>query len=93
MRPPQKAERIAMARIEDVVNRQKEGAQFVLSGAMMGLPPDEFDIVAQLWLDGGGNGFRVVGVPHRRCIDGNFFIDRVTVVKDSTLLKAEREGQ
>ena len=79
-----------MARIEDVVNRQKEGAQVVLSGAMMGLPPDEFDIVAKLWLkSGGGNGFRTVGVPHRRCIDGEFYIDRVTVIKDSTLLKDE----
>jgi hypothetical protein len=82
-----------MARIEEVVNRQKEGAQFVLSAAMMGLAPDEFDIVAKLWVNGGGNGFRVVGVPHRCCIDGNFFIDRVTVVKDSTLLKDEKEGE
>jgi hypothetical protein len=81
-----------MARIEDVVNRQKEGAQFVLSGAMMGLAPDEFDIVARVWLDGGGNGFRVVGVPHRRCVDGNFFIDRVTVIKDSALLKDENDA-
>jgi hypothetical protein len=81
---------IAMARFEDIVNRQKEGAQFVLSGAMMGLAPAEFDIVAKLWLDGGGNGFSVVGTPHRRCIDGNFFIDRVTVVKNSTLLRVEK---
>jgi hypothetical protein len=80
-----------MARIEEVVNRQKEGAQFVLSGAMMGLPPDEFDIVAKVWLEGGGNGFRVVGVPHRCCIDNNFFIDRITVVKDSTLLRGEAD--
>ena len=78
-----------MANLESVVNRQKEGAQFVLSGAMMGLPPDEFDIVAKLWLRGGGNGFRVVGTPHRRCIDGEFFIDRVTVVKDSSLQRDE----
>ena len=79
-----------MASIEDVVNRQKEGAQFVLSCAMMGLEPDEFDLVAKLWLRDGGNGFRVVGVPHRRCIDGDFFIDRVTVVKDSALLRPSR---
>jgi hypothetical protein len=79
-----------MASVEDVVNRQKEGAQFVLSGAMMGLEPDEFDLVAKLWLRDGGNGFRVVGVPHRRCIDGDFFIDRVTVVKDSALLRPSR---
>ncbi|MDB5777056.1 MAG: hypothetical protein JWP38_3189 [Herbaspirillum sp.] len=76
-----------MAGMEDIVNRQKEGAQFVLSGAMLRLAPDEFDIVARLWISDGGNGFRVVGVPHRRCIDGEFFIDRLTVVKDSTLLR------
>jgi hypothetical protein len=82
-------EGMAMASIEDVVNRQKEGAQFVLSGAMMGLAPDEFDIVAKLWVKGGGNGFRVIGTPHRRCIDGEFFIDRVTVIKDSALRREE----
>jgi hypothetical protein len=76
-----------MAGMEDIVNRQKEGARFVLSGAMLHLAPDEFDIVARLWISDGGNGFRVDGVPHRRCIDGEFFIDRVTVVKDSSLLR------
>lgn len=73
-----------MASIEEVVLRQKEGAKFVLSGAMMGLDPEEFDIVARVWVSKGGSGFRVVGVPHRRCIDGVFYIDRVTVIKDST---------
>lgn len=70
-----------MASIEDVVNRQKTGAKFVLSATMLGLDVEEFDIVARIWIKDGGNGFQLAGVPHRRCIDGQFFIDRITVVK------------
>ncbi|MBC7501076.1 MAG: hypothetical protein H7315_11350 [Herminiimonas sp.] len=70
-----------MASIEDIVKRQKDGAKFVLSASMMGLDTEEFDIVARVWIKDGGNGFQLAGVPHRRCIDGQFFIDRITVVK------------
>ena len=70
-----------MAKIEDVVKRQKDGAKFVLTAPMLGLTVQEFDLLANQWLDHGGAGFQVAGVPHRTCIDGEFFINRITVVK------------
>jgi hypothetical protein len=73
-----------MASIQDIVNKQKEGAQFVISAQMLRLDPEEFDTLVQIWIEDGGQGFEIAGVPHRRCIDGEFFIDRITVVKVST---------
>ncbi|MFC5473435.1 hypothetical protein [Paraherbaspirillum soli] len=70
-----------MAKIEDVVKRQKDGASFVLSAPMLGLDLEDFDTVAKIWVREGGPGFKVAGVPHRKCVDGEFLIDRVTVVK------------
>ncbi|MGS0742002.1 hypothetical protein ACVBEF_09230 [Glaciimonas sp. GG7] len=70
-----------MARIDDIVKRQKDGAKFIISGAMLGLEPEEFDTVAKLWIQECNHGFVVSGVPHRKCIDGEFFIDRITVTK------------
>ncbi|SFB28252.1 hypothetical protein SAMN04515620_1352 [Collimonas sp. OK607] len=67
--------------IEEVLARQKEGAQFVLSAPLLGLELEDFDTVAKIWVAEGGPGFKVAGVPHRKCVDGDFFIDRVTVVK------------
>lgn len=70
-----------MASMDEIVSRQKEGAKFVISATMLGLDVEEFDIVARIWIKDGGNGFQLAGVPHRKCIDGEFFIDRITVVK------------
>jgi hypothetical protein len=70
-----------MNAIDDFVKRQKEGATFVITAQMLRLPPREFDALAQRWLDDGGPGFNVVGVPHRVVVDGEFFISRVTVIK------------
>lgn len=70
-----------MATIDDFVNKQKEGARFVITAQMLRLKPQDFDTLAQAWLDDGGPGFNVVGVPHRTVVDGEFFISRVTVVK------------
>jgi hypothetical protein len=70
-----------MAKIEDVVKRQKEGARFVISAPMLGVSEQEFDVLANTWIEEGGVGFQIAGVPHRTCIDGEFFINRVTVVK------------
>lgn len=70
-----------MATVDDLVRRQKEGAQFVISAQMLRLKPQEFDPIAQRWLDDGGPGFNVVGVPHRSVVDGNFLISRVTVIR------------
>ncbi len=70
-----------MASIEEIVNKQKEGAQFVISAQMLRLEPEEFDTLVQVWMEDDNRGFELAGVPHRRCIDGEFFIDRITVVK------------
>jgi hypothetical protein len=70
-----------MTAIDDFVNRQKDGATFVITAQMLRLKPQEFDALAQVWLDDGGPGFNVVGVPHRTVVDGGFFISRVTVIK------------
>ncbi|HXA47216.1 MAG TPA: hypothetical protein VNW52_06280 [Burkholderiaceae bacterium] len=70
-----------MSKLENVVNRQKDGAKFVLSAQMLGMEVDEFEVVATIWCEQGGPGFSVVGVPHRAFVDGKFVISRVTVMK------------
>ncbi len=73
-----------MAKIDEVVLRQKEGARFVITAPMLGLNEQQFDVLASGWVEEGGPGFEVAGVPHRTCIDGEFFINRITVVKSSS---------
>jgi hypothetical protein len=70
-----------MATLEDLVRKQKAGAQFVISAQMLQLRPQEFDVLANGWLDDGGPGFNVVGMPHRTVMDGEFLISRVTVIR------------
>lgn len=70
-----------MAILEDLVRKQKTGAQFVISAQMLKLKPSEFDALAQVWLDDGGPGFNVIGMPHRTVIDGEFLISRITVIR------------
>lgn len=70
-----------MAILEQIVARQAEGSRFVLSAAQLGLSITAFDALVQQWLDDGAPGFEMAAVPHRKCIDGEFFIDRVTVRK------------
>lgn len=70
-----------MSTLVDFVRKQKAGAQFVISARMLRVPPLEFDALAQGWLDDGGPGFNVVGVPYRSVIDGEFLISRVTVMR------------
>jgi hypothetical protein len=70
-----------MASIDDFVKKQKEGAKFVITAQMLHVTPQDFDTLAQGWLDNGGPGFNVVGIPHRSVVDGEFFITRVTVIK------------
>lgn len=81
-----------MATIDDFVQRQKEGAKFVITAQMLHLTPEEFDTVAQVWVDDGGPGFNVVGVPHRTLVDGEFFISRVTVIR-TTLRSGQPDSQ
>ena len=70
-----------MASIDEIVRKQKAGAQFVISAPMLKLTPREFDALANVWLDDGGPGFNVVGMPHRIVVDGEFLISRVTVIR------------
>ncbi len=70
-----------MAILEDIVRKQKTGAQFVITSQMLKLKPQEFDALAQVWLDDGGPGFNVMGTPHRSVVDGEFFISRITVIR------------
>jgi len=70
-----------MASIEDIVRKQKTGAQFVISAQMLRMKPEQFDPMAQRWVEDGGPGFNVVGVPHRTVVDGGFLISRVTVIR------------
>lgn len=75
-----------MASLEDLVRKQKAGAQFVISAQMLRMKPQDFDPLAQHWLDDGGPGFNVIGVPHRTVVDGEFLISRVTVVRTTAVV-------
>lgn len=75
-----------MAALEDIVKKQKPGATFVISAQMLRLKPEDFDPLAQRWLDDGGPGFNVVGVPHRTVVDGAFLISRITVMRTTAAL-------
>jgi hypothetical protein len=70
-----------MAKLDDVVNKQKDGAKFVISAQMLGMDADEFEIVAKTWCEHGGPGFSVVGMPHRAFVEDRFVITRITVMK------------
>ena len=73
-----------MARLEDIVAKYQDGARFVISAQMLRLGAEEFDTLVQLWMQDEKRGFELAEVPHRKCIDGEFFIDRITVIKVST---------
>jgi hypothetical protein len=72
-----------MATVQEIVSRQKEGAQFVISAQMLRLGPEEFETLVNIWLKDGDMDFELAGVPHRALVDGEFFIDRITVIKSS----------
>lgn len=72
--------------IEDFVRKQKTGARFVVTAQMLRCSPQEFDKLAKTWIEDGGPGFNVVGVPHRIVTDGEFVISRVTVIRTSAML-------
>jgi hypothetical protein len=75
-----------MASIVDFVKKQKPGAQFVITAQMLKLRPQDFDRLANIWIDDGGPGFNVMGVPHRTVVDGEFLISRVTVIRTTAPL-------
>lgn len=75
-----------MASLDDLVKKQKTGAQFVITAQMLRLKPQDFHPMVQQWLDDGGPGFNVVGTPHRTFIEGEFVISRVTVIRTTAPL-------
>ena len=80
-----------MAKLEEVVARQADGARFVISNTLLNMTLKAFDTFVQPWLEEGGPGFTLAAVPHRKCIDGEFFIDRITVQR--TAMQAPSTGQ
>ena len=72
-----------MAALDDFVRKQKPGARFVISAHMLRMEAGAFDALAQQWLDDGGPGFNVIGIPHRVVVDGEFLISRITVIRTS----------
>jgi hypothetical protein len=78
---PHAEKEATMAALEDVVRKQKAGAQFVISAHMLRMEAAAFDRLAQQWLDDGGPGFNVTGVPHRSVVDDAFLITRITVIR------------
>ena len=68
-----------MSTLDDFVNKQKTGARFVITAPMLRMTPQQFDSVAQEWMEDGGPGFDIAGIPHRVVIDGQFYIARITV--------------
>jgi hypothetical protein len=68
-----------MQALQLIVDKQKAGARFVISAPMLGLDPVAFDRLAQSWIATGGPGFVLDGIPFRKVVDGQFFIQRVTV--------------
>ena len=70
-----------MAGIDDFVNKQQAGAHFVITAQMLRMTPQQFDSVALEWMEDGGPGFDVAGIPHRVVIDGQFYISRITVAR------------
>lgn len=70
-----------MAALDEIVNKQKVGAKFVLSAPMLGMELAAFDAQASIWAEQGGPGFVAAGVPFRKVIDGQFLIQRLTVIR------------
>lgn len=63
------------------VAKQKIGARFVITAPMLGLDVVAFDRLAQRWVAEGGPGFVLDGIPFRKVIDGQFYIQRLTVLR------------
>ncbi|WP_312434794.1 hypothetical protein [Janthinobacterium sp.] len=68
-----------MSTLDDFVNKQKPGARFVITAQMLRMTPQQFDALAQEWMEDGGPGFDTAGIPHRVVVDGQFYIARLTV--------------
>lgn len=70
-----------MATVQEIVDRQKDGAQFVISAQMLRMATEEFDALVKTWMQQGAPGFVLTSMPHRKVVDGEFFIDRITAIR------------
>ena len=73
-----------MANLQDIVSKYEDGARFVITAQMLRVGIEEFDTLVKLWMQDEKRGFELAGMPHRRVVDGEFFIDRITVIRVST---------
>ena len=71
------------AQLSAFVAKQKIGARFVITAPLLGLDVIAFDRLAQSWVAHGGPGFVLDGIPFRKVIAGQFYIQRVTVLRVS----------
>jgi hypothetical protein len=53
----------------------------VISAQALRLDPEEFETLVKMWMEDENRGFELAAVPHRACIDGEFYIDRITVTR------------
>lgn len=67
--------------LDQFLQKQKPGAQCVISAPMLGMDLHHFDTLAKHWAEHGAPQFTLVGVPFRKVIDGEFLIQRITVIK------------
>ena len=69
--------------LQTFVEKQKIGAQFVISAPLLSMDVDAFDALANYWLEEGSSesGFNLVGIPFRKVINGVFMIQRVTALR------------
>ena len=70
---------IQTEKLRAIVERQKPEARFVVMSNMLGMDIIEFDAVAKQWIEHGGPGFVADGIPFRKVIGGQFYIQRLTL--------------
>jgi hypothetical protein len=71
----------ALVALAPLVEKQKIGARFVISAPMLGLSALDFDTLAKTWIAQGGPGFVLDGIPFRKVVNGEFYIQRITVIR------------
>ena len=70
-----------MQKLNDILQKQKLGARFVISAPMLGITVSAFDQLVKTWQTNGADGFQIHGTPFMKVIDGQFLIQRVTVIR------------
>lgn len=71
------------------MRKQKPGAQCVISAPQLGMDLRQFDQLAKDWIANGHALFSPVGVPFRKVVNGEFLIQRITVIKEQQTDQAD----